>query len=373
MARQDGDTQAFASALTIRQLTVRAVNLPLDPPVKTAAGEVGHAPLVLMDIVTEEGVTGRAYIFTYTPVVLGAAAKLAESLGPLVAGKTLAPATLSRQLAARFKLLGTEGLLGMVLALFDMAAWDALAKAAALPLSAFLGADRQQPTQAYASLRGWTAKELAKEAESAMALGFRAIKLKFGHATLDAEREVYAAVRSAVGDSVEIYVDPNQAFTVAEAHVRARHYAEWGVGWLEEPVRAGDLAGHAAIARATPGLPVQRGENDCGPDGIAASIAAVASGLLMPDVMKVGGVTGWMESQALCKAAGIPVSSHLFVEASAHLLAASPTRHRLEWLDIAAPILDSGTPVLQDGFATPCQRPGLGLEWREDAVKRFAL
>ncbi len=115
---------------------------------------------------------------------------------------------------------------------------------------------------AYASLRSWTAGELAEEAGRTTAAGFRAVKLKFGHPTLEAEREVFRAVRGAVGESVDILVDPNQAFTVPEAIRRAHHYADWGVGWLEEPVRADDLAGHAAIARACPRLPVQRGEND---------------------------------------------------------------------------------------------------------------
>ena len=360
------------AALTIRDLRVRTVDVPLDPTVQTAVGAVRSAPLVLMDLHTQQGVTGRAYVFTYTPAALGPTAAMAANLAPLVAGQRLAPMALSRMLAGRFTLLGTEGLVGMALALLDMAMWDVHARAAGLPLARLLGASGEERIPAYASLRGWETAVLADEAGRAAAAGFRAVKLKFGHPTLEAEREVFRAVRGAVGEDVAIMVDPNQVFTVPEAIRRARDYADWGVAWLEEPVRARDLAGHAAVARAVPRLPLQRGENDWGPEGIAASLAAGASSLLMPDAMKVGGVTGWMEAAAQCKAAGVPVSSHLFIEASAHLLAATPGRHMLEWLDLAWPVLAAGSPTLAEGHAAPAAAPGLGLDWDEAAVVRYA-
>ena len=349
-------------ALTIRSLTARAVDVPLSPPLQSAAGTLRSAPLVLIDLVTEQGVVGRSYLFAYTPVALAAAAAMAASLSSLVAGQPLAPVALSRMLGARFRLLGTQGLVGMALAALDMAAWDAQARALGLPLARLLGARGDERIPAYASLRAWTAADLVEEAGRAAAAGFRAVKLKFGHPTLEAEREVFRAVRGAVGDGVDIFVDPNQVFTVPEAIRRAHHYADWGVGWLEEPVRADDLAGHAAVARACPRLPVTRGENDWGPDGIARSLAAGASPLLMPDAMKVGGVTGWMAAAALAEAAGVPVSSHLFVEFSAHLLAATPGRHWLEWLDVARPIIAAGSPDLAGGDVVVPSAPGAGLE-----------
>lgn len=361
-----------APVLTVRSLGVRAVDVPLSPPLQTAAGILRSAPLVLLDLLTEQGVIGRSYLFAYTPLALAPTAALAANLGPLIAGQPLAPAALSRALAARFRLLGTQGLVGMALAALDMAAWDAQARALGLPLARLLGARGDERVPAYASLRAWTATDLAEEAGHAAASGFRAVKLKFGHPRLETEREVFRAVRGAVGEGVDILVDPNQAFTVPEAIGRAHHYADWGVGWLEEPVRADDLAGHAAVGRACQRLPIQRGENDWGPDGIARSLAAGASALIMPDANKVGGVTGWMAAAALAEAAGVPVSSHLFVEYSVHLLAATPGRHRLEWLDLARPILAAGSPDLMDGNVVVPGAPGAGLEWDEAAVAQYA-
>jgi len=91
----------------------------------------------------------------------------------------------------------------------------------------------------------------------------------------------------------------------------------------------------------------------------------------MPDAGKVGGVTGWMAAAALAEAAGLPVSSHLFVEFSAHLLAATPGRHWLEWLGVARPVLAAGSPELMDGNVVVPNAPGAGLEWDEATVAQY--
>jgi len=187
----DAPIPPAAPALTVRSLKVRAVDAPFSPPLQSAAGTLRSAPLVLIDLLTEQGVTGRSWFFAYTSAALAPAAAMAASLGPLAAGQPLAPAMLSRTLGARFRLLGTQGLVGMALAALDMAAWDAQARALGLPLARLLGARGDERIPAYASLRAWTAADLAEEAGRAMAAGFRAVKLKSGHPTLDAEREVF--------------------------------------------------------------------------------------------------------------------------------------------------------------------------------------
>ncbi len=102
----------------------------------------------------------------------------------------------------------------MALAGLDMAAWDALARQSNLSLCEQLGGDPDMRIPAYASLRGWDTHELTVEAANAALQGFRAIKLKFGHPSLAAEKAVYDAVRSTIGNDMEIFVDPNQAFSV---------------------------------------------------------------------------------------------------------------------------------------------------------------
>jgi len=112
--------------LTIRGVKARAVDAPLANPIRTAVGEVPSAPLVLLDIATEEGVTGRSYLFAYTPVTLRSLVRLINDLEPELVGKPVVPFDRMRQLEMRFRLVGWQGLIGMAVGAIDMALWDAL-------------------------------------------------------------------------------------------------------------------------------------------------------------------------------------------------------------------------------------------------------
>jgi mandelate racemase len=357
-------------SLTIRSIGVRAVDAPLDPPLRNSLNTIGRAPLVIADLQTEEGPRGTAYVWPYAVEALGPTASLVRSIGATLAGRPLAPSTLWTELQNRFRLLGAEGLVGIALAALDMAAWDALGRAADLPLCRILGAE-PRPLPAYASLRGWGPTMLAPEAGEAVALlGVRAVKFKLGHQRLEEDLATVRAVREAVGEAVEILVDYNQALTRPEAERRGRALEMLDVRWLEEPLPVADDAGLATLARSL-SLPVQGGENWWGPVAMARSLAARATDLCMPDVMKIGGVTGWMKAAALAEAARVPMSSHIFVEASAQLLPATPSAHYLEYLDIAGPLLLEPLRIA-DGLAQVPTRPGLGLEWDAQALRRFA-
>ena len=359
-----------AGDLTAAALRARPVSVPLDPPVQTASGWIGAAPLVLVDLLTEEGVTGRSYVFCYTPVALRAVADLVVRLEELVKGRAVAPVALEAGLQAAFRLLGPQGLTGMAMAAVDMAAWDALARASGLPLVRLLGGE-PRPVPAYGSLRTMDPAAAAKEAEGLAALGVTAYKVKVGRSGVEADRDAVRAIRGAVGDDVPVAVDYNQCLAVPEAVRRARALQDERLLWIEEPTRADDFAGHARIARAA-ATPIQIGENWWGPHDMTRSIAAGASDFGMADAMKIGGVTGWLRAAALADAAGLPLSSHIFPEFSAHLLAVSPTSHWLEYLDVAAAVLQEPV-IVEDGHVVIPDVPGAGLEWDEDAVRRFAV
>lgn len=355
--------------LTIRGLRVRAVNVPMVRPVQTAAGAVTSAPLVLIDVLTAEGITGSSYIFTYNTMALAATAALVSNLEPLLTGQKLAPASLGATMASRFRLLGPQGLVGIALSGLDMALWDAHARALDVSLSRLLGARGDEHLRTYASLRSWTIGDLVEEAGQAVAQGFDAVKLKIGHPRFEDEIQILRAVRDVVGSGTKIMVDYNQSLTVTEALRRAAALDDYDLSWIEEPVRADDYLGHAEIARAAR-TPVQVGENYWWPSEMARSLAANASDLVMPDVMKIGGVTGWREAAALAAASGRPVSSHIFIEFSSHLLAATRTSDFLEWLDLASPVLVEGGPRRDRGFAFPNAGPGAGIVWDEASIPR---
>jgi mandelate racemase len=348
-------------APTIRGLRVRAERVPMAEPHRTASGVVAESPLVLIDLETSEGVTGHAFVFTYTVAALKPLADLVANLEPLVAGQPLAPEALTRALLARFRLLGPHGLTGMAISGIDMAAWDALARLEGVPLCKLLGA-APRPTPAYGGIGYDGAKECGLQAERWVRRGMKGVKAKIGYPTVDEDLAVIRAMRAAVGPGVAIMVDYNQSLTVEEATSRLARLDAEGLAWVEEPVQAEDYRGMASVASAA-ATPIQAGENWWGPLEFSKAIHFGASDLLMPDVMKVFGVTGWRELAPMASTRELPVSSHLFCEVSAHLLAATPTAHWLEYMDWWNPVLAHPLEI-RDGMAIPSDRPGSGVEWR---------
>src|SRR5258707_3640399 len=125
--------------LCIRSIAARAVDAPISRPVKNAFGVISSAPLVLIDIATDQGITGRSYIFAYTKLTLLPLVRLITDIGSELAGKAIAPFDLMALMDAKFRLLGWQGLVGMAVSGLDMAVWDALGQAAGQPLAKLLG------------------------------------------------------------------------------------------------------------------------------------------------------------------------------------------------------------------------------------------
>ena len=166
-------------------------------------------------------------------------------------------------------------------------------------------------------------------------------------------------------------VDYNQSLSVDEAICRLRHLDQEGLTWVEEPTLAHDFSGHAEIARQST-TPIQCGENWWGSLDMRHGIDARASDLVMPDVMKIGGVTGWVQAAGLAHANGMRVSSHLWPEISAQLLCATPTAHWLEYADWWNPILAEPLKI-NNGMALIEDRPGSGIEWNEQAISGYLV
>lgn len=360
-----------AVAPTLRAVRARPVLVPMRRPLVTGGGAVREVPLVLVDIDTDAGITGSCYVFTYAPWALAPVAATVRALGELVVGDAVAPHAVERKLMGRLTLLGYPGFATMALAGLDMACWDIVAKRAGVALARLLGGV-PRPIPAYNScgLGLIGAGAAAREAADLLEGGFRAIKVRLGYPTLREDLDVARAVRGAVGADVQLMSDYNQCLTVPEAIGRCRALDAEGLAWIEEPTRFDDYAGHAAIAREA-ATPIQLGENCWTAREMAKALEARAADLFMPDAMKIGGVTGWLRAAALAEPAGVPLSTHLFPEVSAHLMAVTPTAHWLEYVDWAAPLLREPVAI-RDGHAVVPDRPGIGIEWDEAAVARFA-
>jgi mandelate racemase len=357
-------------AMKITAFHIRTCLVPLSQPHRTASGVVAASPLVLLTVDTDAGVQGHSVLFTYTPAALKPTADLLRGMEALVVGQTLAPASLWQSLHARFRLLGTQGLVGMALAGIDMALWDVLARAQELPLYALLGA-APKPLKPYGAI-GYDGVAGSADAAAALAKqGFQGIKAKIGYPTLEEDIAVIRAMRQAAGDQMAIMVDYNQSLSPLEAARRLQALDGEGLTWIEEPVLAHDYAALVELARATR-TPLQAGENWWGPLDFRHAFNAGVRELVMPDVMKCGGVTGWQQIASMAAVYGAPLSSHLWPEVSAHLLCASPAAHWLEYADWWNPILKEPLRI-SHGMVDMSDAPGSGVEFNLAAVEKYAV
>ena len=359
--------------LTLKNVRTRTVAVPLKRPVVSKVGLFRDWPLILIDLYTHEGIVGHSYLEPY----LGRAARyivpLIEDLAEAAKGHPLAPFDSYRRGVGSSHLLGREGISLIAISGLDMAIWDALAKAAEMPLAVFLGGTLG-PVPAYNSNGLWLTPldQLADEASALVAEGgFTSLKLRLGREKLADDLAAIAEVRAAAGATVKLMCDFNQGLSLGDALVRCHALDDQGLYWFEEPTTYDNIPGYAQLARELK-TPVQLGENFYGARLLYQAILAGAGDYVRPDLMRIGGVTGWLRAAAITAAAGIPMSTHLYPEASAHLMRVTETAHWLEWQDWADPILAEPFE-LADGHLIVPDKPGLGIDWDEKAIEKFAM
>lgn len=357
------------ASLTVRHITARPVVLKLKRPIVAKIATITDWPLILIDLWTEEGIVGRSYLEPYIVKAMRYLVPALEDFGATLKGRRVAPIELFDSARKSLHFVGYEGLSMIAASGLDMAAWDALAKAANLPLCELLGGS-VGPVKSYNSNGLWL-KEPKAVAEEALELrdegGFSGLKLRLGRERASDDLATLNAVRKAVGEEVHLMVDFNQGLDLAEALRRCHMIDDSGLAWIEEPIVYDNLDGYAQLANELK-TPLQIGENFYGPREIHKAIQKRASDLVMPDFMRIGGVSGWMRAAAIAGAAGIPVSTHLYPEVAAHMMRVTETAHWLEWQDWVDPILQRPY-AMKDGLLHVPDVPGIGLEWNEEAVE----
>lgn len=358
--------------LTLRRITARAVVLPLERPIVARIATIRDWPVVLVDLETEEGVVGRSYLEPYVARAMRYLVPALHDLSDALAGRRVAPAELFDAARRSLHFVGYQGMSMIVASALDMAAWDALARAAGLPLCVLLGGS-------VGSVRSYNSNGLWLHAPDVVAReavelrdqhGFTGLKLRLGRDRPADDVATIRAVRDAVGEDVQLMVDFNQGLNRAEALARCPMLDDLGLAWIEEPLVYDDLDGHAQLAAGL-ATPIQIGENFYGPRDLADALARKACDLVMPDFMRIGGVTGWMRAAAIAGTANVPISTHLYPEVAAHAMRVTPTAHWLEWQDWIDPLLQRPYAVAQGAIEIP-DVPGVGIDWNEDAVAAFA-
>jgi mandelate racemase len=357
--------------LTFESVTIRSVLVPLRRPIVAKVGTYQEWPFILIDLKTREGVIGRSYLEPYLKNAIRYVGPAIQDMAEAFKGRQLAPLDMYRDVIGTLHLLGRQGVSVIAAAGLDMAIWDALARAAGLPLAALLGGSVGK-MRTYNSNGLWLLplEKLAKEARELVDEGgFSAIKIRLGRPKLADDLKALELVRGAIGNDVQLMCDFNQGQTLQEAIWRCHALDDEGLYWFEEPVVFDNYAQSAQLARELK-TPVQIGENIYGPRSFFDAVQAKAADLYMPDLMRIGGVTGWMRAAAIAGAAGHPMSSHLYPEVSAHLLRATETADWLEYRDWGNPIVKEPFQV-KDGQCIVPDRPGNGIEWDEGAVGKY--
>jgi D-arabinonate dehydratase len=212
--------------------------------------------------------------------------------------------------------------------------------------------------------------------EAHAASGARAVKMKVGGAPLREDIARVAAVRAAIGETVKLLLDANNGYRRHEAIQAARAFESYEIYWLEEPLMPDDYAGHAAVARTTT-IPIAAGENEYTRYGFRDLIEHESASILNPDAQFVGGVTEFMKVAALAQAHDLPVAPHGNPELHVHLASALPNALFVEVARVPGDtLLDLFFPQrlsLEDGCVRPSDRPGFGIELKEEALEEFRV
>ncbi|MEM7168819.1 MAG: enolase C-terminal domain-like protein [Pseudomonadota bacterium] len=357
--------------LTFKGLRARPVLLELKRPIVARIATITQWPLILIDLYTQEGVIGRSYLEPYLPKAMAYLVPMLSDLADVMKDRPLAPQELFTIGQKSLHFVGYEGLSMIAVSGVDMAAWDALAQAKGVPLCVLLGGTTGS-LPAYNSNGLWL-KAAEAVAEEAVVLrdegGFEGLKLRLGRDRLQDDIATVESVRRAIGEDMALMVDFNQGLDLAEALTRCHALDSEDLAWIEEPIVYDNLAGFAQLTRELK-TPIQIGENFYGPRALQTALDRGACDYVMPDFMRIGGVTGWLRAAAIAGARGVPMSSHLYPEVAAHVLRVTETAHWLEWQNWADPILQEPYP-LAGGRLTIPDKPGLGLNWDEKAVAKY--
>lgn len=353
-------------------ITATPLRFALAPPFRAAVRLIDSVDPVLVRVRDEEGREGIASAFSFGAADARPIVELVHSLGATRVGQpALAIERHWQEMHALLALAGVGGAGLAALSAIDMALWDLAGRTSGIPLWRLLGGAREQ-VGVYASggSLGLSTEALVQETLGFVALGHKAVKVKAGGGE-KTDRQRLLALREAGGEGLRIAADGNQQWSAKAAIGWARAMEDVQLAWLEEPVPAADLDAHAQVRQAI-SMDLATGETLFGMPEAHRALRAGACDILMPNLQRVAGITGWRKIAAAAELAGVRMAGHVHPEFQLHLLCASGAVHGRE------PVLElwSGWPWLwqeqievKDGAAQPNERPGHGFTLDEERVQ----
>jgi L-alanine-DL-glutamate epimerase-like enolase superfamily enzyme len=358
----------------ITRIQVDAFSIPTATPESDGTLEWQATVLVLVEI-EAGGKTGIG--FSYADA--STAKLIHETLASIVTGRdALAIGDCWNAMVAAIRNLGRPGISSMAIAAVDNALWDLKARILDLPLVSLLGQVRAAvPVYGSGGFTSYTVAELQKQLSGWTSSGIQRVKMKIGREPGEDIARVNAA-RDAIGSSTELFVDANGAYSRKQALAMASSFLKAGVSWFEEPVPSDDLEGLRLMRdRAPPGMDISAGEYGYHSTYFRRMMQAGAVDVLQADATRCAGITGFMQTAALCQGFNLPLSSHCAPSIHAHpCCAATPVRHLEYFYDHVRieKMLFDGALEPEDGRLRPdLTRPGFGLEFKRADAKRYAV
>jgi L-alanine-DL-glutamate epimerase-like enolase superfamily enzyme len=260
----------------------------------------------------------------------------------------------------------------MALSAIDVALWDLHAQLLGIPLHLLLGLPAaDHAVYAAGGSRSLSRDGLVAEANRFKADGYRGYKMRIGSDDWRADVERVAAVRETLGREIELMVDANQAWDAGTAIQVAEALEPLDIAWFEEPVDAESMTAMAAVRARSP-IPVAAGETVYGSSPFHRLVEEGCLDVLQPDLMRCGGLTGFLEIADLAKRVGLRLAPHLFTQVSPHILARSDAG-QVEHLDGWFDGFFAGEPLPEDGVVHPGSDPGLGISISADAREHWTV
>ncbi|HEX3781972.1 MAG TPA: mandelate racemase/muconate lactonizing enzyme family protein [Pseudonocardiaceae bacterium] len=354
---------------TITRAEAYLVDLPVEAVRTDATQAFLKQETIFVEIGTDDGGIGTGYSYTIGTGGTAVLALLRDYLLPRLHGRDAARVeAIWQDLFAWTHATTVGAITSLALAAVDTALWDLRCHAAGLPLWVFAGGARER-VPLYDTEVGWlhlSPDELIVGAKAAVDKGLGGVKIKVGKPNPSEDVERLAAVRDALGPEIDLMVDANQSGRAPDAIRRARLLEPLDLFWLEEPLPADDVTGHARLAASTT-IPIAVGESLYSIGQFADYISRDAAGIVQADVARIGGITPWLKVAHLAEAHNIAICPHFLMELHVSLCAAVPNSRYLEYIPQLTAI--TRTPLLvTEGHAHAPQAPGLGIDWDRDAI-----
>ncbi|HCH24085.1 MAG TPA: mandelate racemase [Oceanospirillaceae bacterium] len=360
--------------MKITAINTHLIEIPFAKPIQTAIHDMHSVGCVCLDIETDDGLVGEAYAFTLNAVRLKAFDEMLNGFKHQLIGQDPHYVTgIWQAIWQEINPTGHKGVTISALSTIDTALWDLVGKAAEQPLHKLFGACRDQ-TWTYASGGLWLSQsidELLMQADEFVQQGFRAMKVRVGNPNIDIDIERVRELRQALGNDIEILADANQAYTPKQAIRLGKALEQLNIVWLEEPVAAYDLKGHAKVTAALH-MDIASGETEYTSLGMQSMIDAQACDILMPDLQRIGGLTEMRRVAALANAHNMRISSHIFTEQSLCIAGSTPNCMSVEHMPWYAPMFKESM-VITDGYIAMPQGHGTGFTFCPEARQLYAL